>query len=136
MKILTLNKKQEKLLIQMCKEFFPEWKTWNKIGIDSSSTQNIIFYDKYGYDDGADIAWYQLCLTELPKRIFDKLEKEKYQIISRVLEEIDGFDYWQPYYSMNMDRLLIINILESKNPIQFLYNFIEECKKNNYFKSK
>lgn len=139
MKILTLNKAQEKKLLALCKEFFPEYleiqfyitedeefdqcrkldfvhflapidlKTKKPLGINHES-------------NGLIIHFYELCLTELPKRIWDKLRWKLQR------------DYM--YSGINSNTLGgHYSAISGRHPVDFLWAFVQDCKKNKYFKS-
>lgn len=121
MKIQALNKTQQKRLLSLCKEFFPEYEfIWfNKC------------YGSFVFEGGIskenksiDIHWYQLCLTELPKRIWKK--------VNTLFFEDYGDDRTRMSYPYNRIEPSIIN--SNIHPVDFLYNFVKECKKNKYFK--
>ena len=121
MKIQTLNKQQEKKLLNLCKEFFPK-STWQQIiGINYGDKDTVVFYEgneKEGWLELFQIHWYQLCLTELPKRIF----------------------HWGDLIingsGLCHDEEMLSCINSSKHPVDFLYQFVQECKKNKYFKDE
>jgi hypothetical protein len=138
MKIQTLSKTQQKRLLSLCKEFFPEYidiflltldknppqivklvKQWEDLMINNSKLKNNI-------PTIADyIHWYQLCVTELPKRIFDAMDEDN--------------DSEELYYLLNDGEgwgaeEIQIEVLKSKHPVDFLWDFVKECKKNKYFK--
>jgi hypothetical protein len=121
MKIQALNKTQQKRLLSLCKEFFPEYEYiwWN------SCYLTIVFEGgKSSNNKSIDIHWYQLCLTELPKRIY-------LRIITRFGKWLDtGKDH--KFLCVQTIQELTI---DSNHPVDFLYNFVKECKKNKYFKN-
>lgn len=126
MKILTLNKQQEKKLLALCKEFFPECSVilFSKDQEGNYPEEDFISLSS---DNGIrcnDIHWYQLCLTELPKRILNKIDEDQME------EYLDG-DTELPDGS-NPD--LAHQVLHAKHPVDFLYKFVQECKRNKYFK--
>jgi hypothetical protein len=122
MKIQTLNKTQQKRLISLCKEFFPEYGEPQIINYqgsfakkDINSAQQIRFYNKTQL---IHIHWYQLCLTELPKRIVESLKSNiQYK-----------FAFYDSYH------LITLEDITETNPVDYLWNFVKECKKNKYFK--
>ncbi len=153
MKILTLNKKQEKLLIQMCKEFFPElqqksenegikWCKENSEDIKeyeigfrlSDENHNTLVYCSYPIDYGfhihllpndknPGIHWYQLCLTELPKRIFGNLKNEVTNKAKIYIEPITLCEVQE-------------TALYGNHPVDSLKLFVTTAKKNKWFKTK
>jgi hypothetical protein len=135
MKIQTLSKTQQKRLLSLCKEFFPEYidiflltldknppqivklvKQWEDLMINNSKLKNNI-------PTIADyIHWYQLCVTELPKRIWESFND-------------NGQRAWDYHEQAIEDVNISLEILlTSKHPVDFLWNFVKECKKNKYFK--
>jgi hypothetical protein len=141
MKIQTLNKTQQKRLLSLCKEFLTEYKYFSfdeqslDIGSFIKGVNNLrisrhIFmskFEKAPYDDGIFIHWYQLCLTELPKRIWNKVNWKD--------EDIIDFEFFIVYY-LNEHSGMIAGMLEfNQHPVDFLWDFVQECKKNKYFKN-
>jgi len=123
MKIQALNKTQQKRLLSLCKEFFPEYEYiwWN------SCYLTIVFGGgKSSNNKSIDIHWYQLCLTELPKRIWSKVNRLK-------LMCTDGNEKLEMCYPYSRLEPSVLN--SYKHPVDFLYNFVKECKKNKYFKN-
>ncbi len=107
MKILSLNKKQEKLLMQMLREFFPEY----------SYSINRIPYGLVNFGNGINknpvliTHWFQLCLTELPIRIFNKLNKlatERHSLYIKpvTLSEIKETALFSKHPVEELDRLI------------------------------
>ena len=100
----------------------------------------LILYDNtygyYGYKDDSGIHWYQLCLTELPNRIWNKLlDDAKDVALTNFL--CDGKEHLQNIhiaYDEECLRGLQNHVLHYKHPVNFLYNFVKKCKKNKYFK--
>jgi len=122
MKIQALNKTQQKRLLSLCKEFFPEYEYiwWN------SCYLTIVFEGgKSSNNKSIDIHWYQLCLTELPKRIFNKTNKIWSKIQTKYF-----------YGGRNYTEITQALCFSQEHPVDFLWNLVKECKKNNYFKKK
>lgn len=120
MKILTLNKKQEKKLLSLCKEFFPEFILVWPCPRDPDKGEEFedIFMELEGKKERYAIHWYQLCLTELPKRILHRFNDKGNR---------DGCG--SGIYSLQQ------YVVDSpEHPVDFLYEFVKECKKNKYFK--
>ena len=128
MKIQTLNKQQEKKLLNLCKEFFPK-STWQQIiGINYGDKDTVVFYEgneKEGWLELFQIHRYQLCLTELPKRIWNNIN-------TPLLYADDGTEKLNMCYPYNRLEFSVLN--SYKHPVDFLYQFVKECKKNKYFK--
>ena len=128
MKVQTLNKTQQKRLLSLCKEFFPKTPFIELEGIRYKEYSYLSFHsgsEKEGWLEEFTIHWYQLCLTELPKRIFDAMDEDN--------------DSEELYYLLNDGEgwgaeEIQIEVLKSKHPVDFLWDFVQECKKNKYFK--
>jgi hypothetical protein len=123
MKIQTLNKKQQVKLLILCNEFFPDYfiellETDNELDNNFFIEMGEVNIVELEIDRKLLIHWYQLCLTELPKRIDKKLNRKKYEVD---IFESGGDD-------------LLKDCLNSEHPVDFLWNFVEEAKKNKYFK--
>ncbi len=124
MKIQTLTKKQEERLLELCREFFPEYQKPTFYHAISRANMLVFFLLDNDSDiyDNCDlfVHWYQLCLTELPKRIWSKLNsKGKY--------EEEGLYIKHTNIAFN-------TLFSVSNPVDFLYEFVQDCKKNKYFK--
>lgn len=165
MKILTINKSQQKKLLSLCEKFFPEYKTekWDtdKINIEFSKDADFELIHKsfwrieehangvvhfiikdtvFSEDDyKLEIPWYQLCLTELPKRIWKQIDWKSYHGSGwfepdRKCYKFESFLYSKLRDSTaNYDTFLTHTLL-SRFPVDFLHNFVQGCKKNKYFK--
>jgi hypothetical protein len=125
MKVQTLNKTQQKRLLELCEEFFPHYKQIFSTGDNGEFISFLSHKEIYGFKARTVIHWYQLCLTELPKRIFDAMDEDN--------------DSEELYYLLNDGEgwgaeEIQIEVLKSKHPVDFLWNFVKECKKNKYFK--
>jgi len=127
MKIQTLNKTQEKKLLELCEKFFPNYKS---IDLHLRSYETVTFTthkEQFGYKCSTDIHWYQLCLTELPKKVWNKIKKENIDDVRIYLNiyerELELTDFQS--YSIN----------SKEHPLDYLYDVVKECKKNKYFKS-
>lgn len=80
MKIATLSGEQNTKLLEMCKKFFPEYKTirtdlrgeW--AGIVSFIKEEVVFITEDL--EQTLIHWHHLCTTELPKRMDKKLRRD------------------------------------------------------------
>lgn len=132
MKIQTLNKKQQEKLLFLCEEFFPDYKC--AIGFDVDQQ---ICLEKGKNETW--IHWYQLCLTELPERIWKQLDwkgyhdlndkwwktRMVYQFQTFLFEDIKG-DCLNDFKFTNFN---------SKHPVDYLWDIVQKCKKNKYFKS-
>jgi len=129
MKIQKLNDKQQKRLLKLCNEFFPELYS---VSIGNYYKEYMVSLNQYsGFDDICEgflenrIHWYQLCLTKLPKRIFNKTENLYTKITAN-------------YYYGSRDYTGITQAMcfSKKHPVDFLWEFVKECKKKNLFKTK
>jgi len=144
MKILKLSKNQQKKLLSLCEEFFPELqqKAKQKTRKDfsqeeagfrlSNEKHNTLVYCSYPIDydyhthllpnnQDTGIHWYQLCLTELPKRIYKKIECPLWNINT-------------PFYNRYGYEDIHIQLVRSPHPVDFLVELVQICKKNKYFK--
>ncbi len=130
MKILTLNKKQEKQLVKLCEEFFPDFY-WENV-YEGDGVDNMAYFDsgnssvilevnisKNRYKL-LEVHWYQLCLTELSKRIWGKIPEYKSEL------------FWDGTLEDFQSRILLPNT----HPVNFLSDFVKEGKKNKYFKNE
>lgn len=131
-KIQVINKIQQKRLLQLCKEFFPERKDIYFTNSDNNNINLFICFAKYNrWDEASDlkdipyIHWYQLCLTILPERIWQTIVDDE-----NVAED-DEWLYDEGYHGSDDIQ---INTLLSNHPVDFLWKFVQECKKNKYFK--
>lgn len=130
MNILTLSPEQKTKLLELCKEFFS--KEWSKdciclleqklISPHNVSTTKVkistifvcflaiefdpIFENK---KNSRYIHWYQLCLTELSKNIYKKLE-------DKISNDYENFWNFQ-------EQLIYCN-----HPVDYLYQFWQENK--------
>ncbi len=141
MKILTLNKKQQKKLLELLDEFFPDYSNIEIFSLIDDFRMDDYFID---FNISIHIHWYQLCLTELPKRIWSKLQNSELGFV----EEFDDRQYVLNSFVTEVDKYpqdISISYKEDfqgfKNyctvyhPAEFLYDFVKFCKKNKYFKS-
>lgn len=114
MKILKLNKTQEKKLLSLCQEFFSTSGKHEFIG-----NGNLAIYppntNKGIYP--SFIHWYQLIFTELDKRITAKIKKS-------IKKDSDYFNFLDYYLT---ERL-------KEHPLDVLWDYVQDCKKNKYFK--
>lgn len=120
MNILTLNKEQEAKLLELCKAFFPEYKHFHLIkNIDCISyggdhqvygwelpIDHVYFRpdesETFDYKKANTIHWYQLCLTELPKRIHTpKCGVATISIMERALLAKHPVDYLYNFWQQN-----------------------------------
>lgn len=121
MNILTLNKTQAKKLVKLCKEFFPEYN-WSFE--NDYADEGLIDYWLKGepWHTWELVHWYQLCLTELSERIFNKINFPEVSLIDLYI-----------YHGESLAQK-IIGYNQAEHPVDFLWNFVQECKKNKYFK--
>jgi hypothetical protein len=131
MKIQTLNKSQKKKLLELCEEFFPNYKQIFLTGDNGEFISFLSHKELYGFRARTVIHWYQLCLTELPKRIWDIVEKFPSNHIYNGLASYNdkGSKANLPLLYNDFTRQVLNN-----HPVDFLYDFVQECKKNKYFK--
>lgn len=123
MKILKLSQKKKKKLLSLCEEFFPT-NFEHKFSIVDDDVLQIFVPSKSskGSCEGEHlirIHWYQLCLTELSTRMIKKLNKE---------------GRFQFYEGFGIETDLSLENLVTSHPVDLLYDFVKECKKNKYFK--
>ncbi len=119
MKPLKLSKFRAIKLEKLCKEFFPNYKAININYSESNPSPKVSFVshkEQYGYKAQTLIHWYQLCLTDLPYRIWNSLT-------------IKGKNIYFVFY-----RDFLGEIAQTTHPVDYLYNFVNSCKKQNYFK--
>lgn len=145
MKILTLNKEQKTKLLTLCKEFFPEYKdvrirTYYSQGDYNFTPEhpnrkeetNDLFTVEFltdkeehqEHEDGVgySVHWYQLCLTELSKRIFEALPEQ-------AIEDSNYLSNNPVWEQVAMD---IVNY--QKHPVDFLFKMWEAAKREGYLK--
>lgn len=121
MKILKLNKSQRKKLLSLCEEFFPT-NFKHKFSMVGEDILQIFIPSKKGSCEGEyliRIHWYQLCIQHLLNKIIEKLNKE------------GKFQYYEGF---GIETDLSLEELLTNHPVDLLYDFVKECKKNNYFK--
>lgn len=136
MKILTLNKKQRKILDELVEDFFQDY-------FQSFVKNDTIYFYKGAEERGIEIHWYQLCLTELPKRIWNKLQNselgfveefdDKQYVLNSFVTEVDKYPQ-DISISYKEDFQGLKNYCTAYHPVNFLYDFVKFCKKNKYFK--
>ncbi len=151
MNIQTLNSEQKEKLLNLCQEFFPEYKdvtteslvehpSHPDFGKPSVGNIKVSFgVVKFPYIDLADVTdfltykevhWYQLVLSELSKRVWDKFNTNNiYDVDIIMANEYVGWALENEDH-----RNLIIPMLFENNPVDFLYNFVKECKDKGWFK--
>lgn len=123
MKIQTLDKIQQNKLLKLCKQFFPEYES---IRFNESYSSFVFEGGISKENESINIHWYQLCLTELPKRIWKKVN-------TLFFFGDYGDDRTRMSYPYNRIEPSIIN--SNIHPVDFLWNFVKVCKKRNYFLS-
>lgn len=141
MKIQTLNKTQEKKLRELIKQFFPELHSFEVNGYYGDF---MVILNKYTNKKTTcegfyktKIHWYQLCLTELPKRIWNKLDNDYQSKIGNFWfksTKTSSMFLFYPEQILVAEMLTKWNFVKLKHPVDFLYDFVKKCKKNKYFK--
>lgn len=103
MNILTLSPEQKTKLLELCKQFIPEY-TWR---MDPADRGCLEFSDEKRRIEF--IHWYQLCVTELCERI------------TKHFELFDGGkgEYVLDYYICHLRYYVV----DEKHPVDFLYKF-------------
>jgi len=114
MKVQTLNKNQQVKLLELCNEFFPNYRSINLEMLDDFQSETFLLEfishkELYGFKARTVVPWYQLCLTELPKRIGKLINMDitNYYSLSNFLNEL---------------------INSKEHPVNFLWNFVQEAK--------
>ena len=132
MKIQTINKIQQRKLLKLCKKFFPDYKHVDifehQMDVGGPAVNDVpntlwqwwLYLSNMNvpHDDGIWLHWYQLCLTELPKRIYNNIN----------FPSVSLFDL-----SIYNGESLAQKTVDAKHPVDFLWDFVKTCEKNNYF---
>lgn len=115
---LTLTDLQWIKLLELCKVFLPEYKARKAYFEDMIS----LWQDNCKPVKLTSIHWYQLCLTELPKRIYEALPEQAIEDSPHLADN----PIWE---KVPMDIMQF-----QKHPVDFLYTMWEAAKREGYLK--
>lgn len=120
MKSLTLSKDQRHKLLDLCVNFFP---TYHSTTIHEDGFVDFVL----SKDNKARIHWYQLCLTELPKRILYKMACDRQNKVKELT--VDEFFNIAGSAQDKLDNLICdITGYPFKHPVEVLYNYCQQNK--------
>lgn len=120
---MNLNKEQRTKLLELCSIFFKEYPS-----IQYGFNLNNDYVKFTNYNEQTVIHWYQLCLTELFNKIWNSVNK----YYTNTNEYINGFCIIRGE-SIGSQKDLQSKLL-SNHPVDYLYDFVKECKNRNLFK--
>lgn len=126
MNVIQLNQDRRDKLIEMVKVLFPEFsnvrfgKGWERYNVWLDNIPN-------SKPDPIEIHWFELCVTELPDRLFKTLNKIVDDKINRTKEQQDRI------YELYEPELIVLDVLDllimgSKHPVDTLWNEFKKLK--------
>lgn len=113
MERLYLTQDQEKKLLEICEDLFPEY---SEVYITNGILRDYIFFVKDGKEER--FLWLVICLFELPKRIAENSKS--------VLPESTQYRIYESMSKRILNIHPTYKNVEPKHPVDYLY---EEFKK-------
>lgn len=128
---IEIDREKRNFLLDMCIEMFPEYKTilWNK----SFEYDKLWFGSRLKYKPiKMEWYWFELCITELPRRIKERLSiifdmEEKKHMSDMVEFNIFNDDYLQ-YEPEIYDGVDVLSLYLNNNTHPVISNYKEYLK--------
>lgn len=118
---ITITREQVDKLLEMCKDNFPEF---THISFETKRDTNEVWFSSKPEPspDPREFHWFELCVTELPRVIFEKLDK-----FARKDTEVEHPELVSAYQSGG--EMLFNATYEGLHVIDLLYREYKKLKK-------